>query len=218
MVALIQIMYMYVQRLPQHVSFAYWSNAHHNCYRYFDMFISSSSAYLSTFYVLSIHSSLQQAVLLLREHQSAYDALVSELKRDATLGECILAIETALSKQTVSPVEARRKALVTAPKAVSTFTGVQAAELRKLIETRLGASSQQQSVLNTDSSSAVNAELLTQEQQSVLEAYDALQTKQQQQQPVTAAVTDSDLEQRLQQVEARLKEIYSLQSSRKDGV
>jgi hypothetical protein len=132
-----------------------------------------------------------------------------------------LAIETALSKQTVSPVEARRKALATAPKAVSTFTGVQAAELRKLIESRLGAPSQQQSILSTDPSSAVNAELLTQEQQSVLEAYDALQVKQQQQQQqsVTAAVTDADLEQRLQQVEARLKEIYSLQSSsRKDGV
>jgi hypothetical protein len=97
---------------------------------------------------------------------------------------------------------------------------VQAAELRKLIESRLGASSQQQSFLNVDSSSAVNAELLTQEQQSVLEAYSALQVKQQQQQQqsVTAAVTDADLEQRLQQVEARLKEIYSLQSSRKDGV
>jgi hypothetical protein len=178
---------------------------------------------------------LLQAVLLLREHQSAYDALVNELKRGATLGECILAIETALSTQGVSPVEIRRKALITAPKAVSTFTGVQAAELRKLIEARLGASTQQQqSTASADVSSAVNAELLTQEQQAVLAAYDALQatstanadmnsssssnSSTNQQQSVPAAVTNADIEVRLQQVEARLKEIYSLQSSRKDDI
>lgn len=56
-------------------------------------------------------------MLLIKEHQSAYDALVDAIEGGASLGTCIMAIETALEKQRLqqpsspTPTEARRQAL-----------------------------------------------------------------------------------------------------------
>ena len=46
-----------------------------------------------------------QAVLLLREYQPAYAALVDALERGGTLGDCIYAIESAARKHNLTPVQ-----------------------------------------------------------------------------------------------------------------
>ena len=46
-----------------------------------------------------------QAALILREYKECYDALVSELERGASLGECIFAIEKAAKDYCKAPLQ-----------------------------------------------------------------------------------------------------------------
>jgi len=94
-----------------------------------------------------------QALLLLREHEAAFAALCAALERGASVGECMVAIETALGQMAELPTARRRAQAATEAEAAA------ATEERRIAKARADTAAQAQGTLSAEEQAARQREV-----------------------------------------------------------